>query len=323
MQIDRGAYADAHTPWEDPAWRATALDWLDQQLAAHDLRETGERRVRLRPWSVIIRVEAGTPVWFKANPPASGFEPALTEALSRWTPTHVLTPYVVDTVRGWSLLPDGGPLLRSLPAEPQHWEELLRQYADLQRALVGRADDLERLGVPNARLSALPRLFDEIMAGNQTLTAADRERLRKFRPRLVDWCVELATIGIADTLDHADLHDGQILAPAPGRFTFFDWGDAAVSHPFCSLVVAAERAAESHGADIIPRLRDVYLEPWTADGHTPAELRRAVDLAWRLGQLGRAASWGRLWPGAYPTSPPIGDPERAAALLKLADLTFT
>jgi len=319
MQIDRGHYADARTPWEDPGWRATALDWLEEQLAAQGLRETGPRQVRLRPWSVIIRITADQPVWFKVNPPASRFEAGLTQALSRLAPTHVLTPYAVDAERGWSLLPDGGALLRNLPAEPRHWEELLRQYADLQRTLVPYVDELELLGVPNARVSALPGILDESIVNNQTFSASDREQLEKVRPRLVEWCAELAAIGIADSLDHSDLHDGQILVPAPGRFTFFDWGDAAVSHPFCSLLVAAERAADLHGPEVIPRLKDAYLEPWTADGHTVAELRRAVELAWRLGAFGRAASWGRLFPDAYPSSPPLGDTETAAALLKLAD----
>jgi hypothetical protein len=315
MQIDRGNYPDAVTPWEDPGWRAAALTWLDRELSGLGLRETGPRRVRLRPWSVIIRVEADRPVWFKANPPGSRFEAALTEALSRWTPGHVLTPYAIDAERGWSLLPDGGEMLRNLPAEPRHWAEVLTQYADLQRSLVSHTDELLGLGVPDARVAELPGIFDKTIAGNQTLGAADRERLQRFRPRLVEWCEELAGIGVPDSLDHADLHGGQILV-GRGRFTFFDWGDANVSHPFCSLLVAAEHAGEQHGADIIPRLRDAYLEPWTGD-HSVSELRRAAGLAWRLGQLGRAGSWGRLFPDAYPGSIPVGDAERAAALLRL------
>ena len=311
MQIDRGAYPDARTPWDDLAWRTAAIDWLDRQLAILDV--DGERRVRVRPWSVIIRVDAARPVWFKAASPGSAFEPVLSEALSRWTPEHVLTPYAVDTARGWSLLPDGGPMLRTLSAEPLQWEQVLTQYADLQRALVPRASELVHLGVPDARVCALPQIFDETVAGNRTLDVADRERLLAFRPRLVDWCAELAAIGIPETLDHADLHDGQILVAGAGRYTFFDWGDANVAHPFCSLLVAIDRAAEQHGPDIVPRLLDVYLEPWTADGHTPTDLRRAAELACRLSQLTRAGSWGRL----FPTSAYLGDPERAAALLRL------
>ncbi|WP_329004910.1 aminoglycoside phosphotransferase family protein [Kribbella sp. NBC_00709] len=310
MQIDRGAYPDARTPWEDPSWRATALDWLDRQLAVLDVCETGPRRVRLRPWSVIIRVLAERPVWFKATSPGSAFEPALSEALSRWAPEHVLTPYAVDAARGWSLLPDGGPLLRAQSLDVRHWEQVLVQYADLQRALVPRVDELVRLGVPDAR--KLPRLFDETVAGNRTLGVDEREWLLAFRPRLVDWCAELAGFGIPATLDHADLHDGQILVAGPGRYTFFDWGDANVAHPFCSLLVALDRAAEQLGPEVVARLEDAYLEPWTAE-HPRSALHRAATLARRLSHLTRAGSWGRL----FPATAHIGDPERAAALLRM------
>jgi hypothetical protein len=308
MEIDRGAYAGAQTPWDDSAWRKAALDWLDTHLPAP---ETGPRRVRVRPWSIIVRVEtAEGPIWFKAASPGSQFEAGLTEALSQWVPGHVLTPYAVDAARGWSLLPSGGELLRSIPHGPREWEAVLTQYADLQRALVPRVGELTRLGVPDARVSVLPAVYDAIAAENRTLTTEDRARLDAFRPVVVEWCEELGAIGVPDSLDHADLHDGQILVS--DRYTFFDWGDANVGHPFFSLLVALERAADLHGADIVARLEDVYLEAWT-DGHPMNELRRAAELARRLSRLTRAGSWGRLFPAAAH----LGDPERAAALLRM------
>jgi len=317
MHINRGSYADARTPWEDVDWQAAVFDWIEEQLASLGLRESGPRQVRLRPWSVIVRLDVGHRLWFKANPPGSLFEAGLSQALAGWAPTHVLTPYAVDAARGWALLPDGGSILREVDGDPSLWEDVVRQYAEFQRILVPHADEIVRLGVPDARLAVLPSIFDEAVAGNGSLQPADRDLLRVLRPRLLDWCAELAAIGITDSLDHADLHDGQIFAPVDGRFTFFDWGDAAVSHPFCSLLVSALRAADQYGAEIIPRLRDAYLEPWTADGHNLPELRRAASLAWRLGSIGRAVSWGRLFPDAYDV--PLGDKEQAEWLLKLAD----
>ncbi|MFF3782129.1 phosphotransferase [Streptomyces sp. NPDC001933] len=308
VAVDRGRYPDAVTPWEREDWRADALGWAERGLAAHGLRETGPRKVRLRPWSVLVRmsVAGGEAVWFKANPPASAFEAGLTEALARWVPGYVLRPLAVDADRGWSLLPDGGTLFRDAldsaadrtAADPRAWEEPLRQYAGMQRALVPYAGEIERLGVPGARTPDLPATYDRIVAGNTALEPADRRALGELRPRLVEWCEELAGVGIADTLDHADLHDGQLFAPEPGRFTFFDWGDAAVAHPFCSFLVPALAARERFGPEALPRLRDAYLEQWTGHGRTPAELRRALSLAWRLGAIGRARSWGRLFPGA-------------------------
>ncbi|GAA2574258.1 aminoglycoside phosphotransferase family protein [Streptomyces lienomycini] len=321
--VDRGLYQDAVTPWEERAWRAEALGWAKAGLAARHLRPTGEWRVRLRPWSVLLRlsVEGGDPVWFKASPPAGAFEGALTEALARWVPGHVLEPLAVDTRRGWSLLPDGGPLLRDVlarePVGPGEWEELLRQYAAVQYALAPRVRDLRRLGVPAAPATALPAVFDRL--DDTPLPPRDRARLRRLRPRLVDWCAELDALGVPDSLDHADLHDGQLFRPAPGRFTFFDWGDAVVAHPFSSLTVPARRAREHHGPEVLPRLRDAYLEPWTGTGRTAAELRRAVSLAWRLGALSRASAYGRLFPTASGRAAAETAAAGARCLLELLD----
>ncbi|GAA1160197.1 phosphotransferase [Kribbella jejuensis] len=257
---------------------------------------------------MIVRVAAAEPVWFKAAAPGAAFEAGLGAALSSWAPQHVLTPYAVDAARGWSLLPSGGPLLRALPPGPGEWEQALTQYASLQRAVVPRVEELLRLGVPDAREPVA--LFDSAIS---SLTSEARARLVDLRPRLVGWWEELAAVGVPDSLDHADLHDGQILVAGEGRYTFFDWGDANVGHPFFSLLVTLERAASLDGAEVVARLEDAYLDAWTEDGHTLHDLRRAASLARRLSHLTRAGSWSRL----FPTAAHLGDPERAAALLRL------
>ncbi|MFF9839593.1 aminoglycoside phosphotransferase family protein [Streptomyces sp. NPDC013740] len=303
--VDRGQYADAVTPWEDTAWQQSALGWAEQALARHGLRERGPREVRIRPWSVLVRFRVGSgerdAVWFKANPPASAFEAALGGALAEWVPGHVVIPLAVDAARGWSLLPDGGPLLRHVldtgGAGPESWEAALGQYAAMQRALTPYTEDLTALGVPGAGHRDLPGVFDALVDDNPRLDPDTRRALRAQRPRLTDWCAELAATDVPDSLDHSDLHDAQLFAPAPGRYTFFDWGDAAVAHPFTSLLVPARAARARYGPDVLPRLRDGYLDGWTGHGRTLPELRRAATLAVRLATLGRAVSWLRLFPG--------------------------
>ncbi|MET8827997.1 phosphotransferase [Streptomyces sp. NPDC004610] len=300
--VDRGAYPDAVTPWEDPGWRADALAWAGRELAAAGRPAAGEWRVRLRPWSVLIRftVADGGVMWFKASPPAGAFEAALCRALADWVPDQVLTPLAVHTAHGWTLLPDGGDDFRTVldrePADPRAWEEPLRQYATLQRALAPHADALERLGVPGARTTALTGLFDRLVTANTALSPEDRSRLLALRPCLTEWCAELLALGLPDTLDHADLHEAQLFRPRPGRFVFFDWGDALVTHPLCSFLVPARQAVQRYGPGVLPRLRDAYLEPFTGDGFGAAELRHALRTATRLAPLGRASAWGRLFP---------------------------
>ncbi|MFD7070314.1 phosphotransferase [Streptomyces sp. NPDC059913] len=325
--VDRGDYPAARTPWERDEWRADVLGWAEHALAAHGLRETGPREVRLRPWSVLVRmtVGSGRAVWFKANPPGSAFEAGLTEALARWVPGRVLTPLAVDADRGWVLLPEGGTLFRDAldaatgaDADPRAWEEPLRQYAAVQRALVPHTGEIAALGVPRAPATVLPDLFDLAVRHNTALEPEERRTLEELRPRLVGWCEELAATGIADTLDHSDLHDGQLFAPEHGRYTFFDWGDALIGHPFHSFLIPARDARERFGPEALPRLRDAYLEAWTGDGHNRAELRRALSLAWRLGAIGRAGAWGRLFPGTADDLGGAGDPEGAYWLRELA-----
>lgn len=72
-----------------------------------------------------------------------------------------------------------------------------------------------------------------------------------------------------------------------GRYRFFDWGDASVTHPFPSLLVPLRVAADvlgvTNGDPVLRRLRDACLEPWGAYG-SPAELRKQVALALRIGR---------------------------------------
>ena len=151
------------SPWADPEWRASVIAWVRDRLAEAGLRAVGEMEPRIRPWSVAGKVPTDVgPVWFKGNPPDARFEPGLSEALSRWVPDLVLTPLAIDSERGWSLLPDGGMMLGDAMddvAGGAGWEEPLRRYAGLQRAVSGQVAEMVRLGVPDLRPALLPGRF--------------------------------------------------------------------------------------------------------------------------------------------------------------------
>jgi hypothetical protein len=277
------------TPWGDPGWRESAPAWAREHVGCTVL---GIDEPRLRAWSITMRLRTSRgPVWFKANPPGSRFEAALTRALSEWAPGRVLTPLAIDAARGWSLLPDGGPVLGETH-DLDEWVELLRQYAVLQRATAAHVPEMLAIGVPDLRADQLLAQFDELVAVARVAMPGSA------RPKLLDWCARLAASPVPATIDHSDLHEGQIFAGADGRFVFFDWGDASVAHPFTSLLVALRVVADRIGADCdLDRARDAYLEPWTAE-HPAAELRATADVAVRLGTIARAHSWWRLFPQA-------------------------
>ena len=298
--------------WSSPVWRANAVEWLDQRLAAVGLERTGEvEQPHLRPWATVLRAPTtGGDVWFKAAGPATGSEIGLYGLLGAVVPYAVLTPIALDVARGWMVLPDGGPSLDGSLAEIDFaiaMARILPPYADLQRALVPHGDALLELGLEDMRPANMPRRFDEALAAAEKYvrshgTAADAATLRHLevmRERVRSWCERLGALPGGWTVDHGDLHQWNVLIGADGleRPKFFDWGDAAVAHPFASLLVALsflrDHVGRGDDAPEVVRARDAYLDTWSDLGPR-GELVEAVELACRVGKVARALT-GVRW----------------------------
>jgi Phosphotransferase enzyme family len=296
--------SDGH---QDEPPERRAREWIVEQLDRAGLRSVGPMgEPRIRPWSIVIHVPTdGSAVWFKANRAQTGYEPALANVLARRAPEVVLTPIATDLDRGWSLFPDGGPILRSFPDDDvlRHWERVLPAYSDLQRQLSVRVGELTAAGVPDERPERLPGLFSELLDETDVLfverpdglSPAEFSRLRRCGPALAVRCDILATSGIAPTVDHGDLHDGNIFV-RDDRYAIFDWGDASIAHPFASLLVTMSalgaRYQVASDAPVLQRLRDAYLEPWT-DRFSRAELLELTANAVAVAPINRALSWER------------------------------
>ncbi|MCX5068242.1 phosphotransferase [Micromonospora lupini] len=300
--------------WSSDEWQQEARSWVDERLGNAGRLVTGPVEPRVRPWSLVWRVptDAG-PVWFKANNRGTAHEAVLIATLAGLAPERVLTPIAVDRERGWSLLPDGGESLRDvLGRDPDltHWERALPGYAALQLATAPRADELVALGVPDHRPEVLAGLLAELLDDRDSLrvgaegglSVATYERLRAELPAYARRCRRLADIGIPATVQHDDLHDGNVFA-GPAGYRYFDWGDASVAHPFGTLLVtlrAVRYATEASAGDAsLVRLRDCYLEAWT-DSHDRRTLVEAADLAMNLGAVSRSLSWRRALDTADP-----------------------
>ena len=118
--------------------------------------------------------------------------------------------------------------------------------------------------------------------------AVARRTLRDQLPVVTALADELAALGIAASVQHDDLHGGNVLV-GPDGDRFFDWGDAVVAHPFGTLTVTFNSIA--HTLELPPadpaftRLEAVYLEAWHGVA-SPADLQRAAAIA-RVARLYR------------------------------------
>jgi hypothetical protein len=300
-------------PWTQPGWRDTVETWVRAQLAQQEIVLTGDiTEVQQRAWSTVLRVPTDVgALYFKAAAPVLRHEPALLAALTAWHPATLPGVVAVDPGQGWLLMRDGGVTLRSLVQSVDdfdHWHAILPAYAALQRAMIARAGDLLALGALDRRLSTLPeqvaRLLDDTGAlmidQPDGLTAAQVQQMRDLVPEYTAMCAQLAAYGIPETLHHEDFHDANIFvqdSAGETRYTFADWGESGVAHPFFTLLVTlrsiAYRLKLEFGGPEVLALRDVYLAAWAAYG-TMDDLRAAADLAARVAMPARALTWNRV-----------------------------
>ena len=293
-----------------------ALDWMDDELTRAGRARTGDVEVvRVRPWGSVWRAptDAGT-VFLKEPAAATAFEVPLYDLLMRVVPGRILTPIALDVDRGWLLLPDGGPVVSE-----QHdgeallgpMERIAPQYAQLQLDLAPHVDDLLEVGLADMRPERMLERFDEALGSVHPGPehAARLRQVAELRPWFGEASARLSELPGGASLDHNDLHGGNVFLDPGGGARFFDWGDAVVSHPFASLLVLRSVVRWLQGVhEETPaerRVVDAYLEPF-GPVTDEAEVRETVELACELGKVARSLVWGRA---VAPMPPDEDDPD--------------
>jgi hypothetical protein len=267
--------------------RAAIEDWIKAYVKPVGPLET----VHERPWATVLRVPlANSAVWFKACAPVQRFEPRLTaELFARW-PDRVTEVIGFDEERAWLLIADAGTPIRESGNPPEAWLFVLPLYAELQRAEAAHVNDHMAHGVPDLRIATLPGRYEDLIRRELPIDGNETGRLRAFASQFEALCGELAAHEVAETIQHDDLHMGNLYALG-NQLRLLDWGDASISHPFASLVVTFRFLEEKNGlrpTDLwFTRLRDAYLEPW---GNGLAD---AFELAIRVGAFAHAFAWAR------------------------------
>jgi hypothetical protein len=218
------------------------------------------------PWATVWRVPlADGAAFFKACQPVHAFEPRLTASLaSRW-PDRIPELLGWDEERAWLLLGDAGRPLTALGDQLDAWFTVLPRYAELQRGEAPHVTEHLAGGVPDRRPARLPELFPQLLREELPLTEDEEARLRAFAPRFAELCAGLDSAAIPDSIQHDDLHAANVWA-RDGQLRLLDWGDACVSHPFCTLAdtfrLLEQNLALGSADPAFERLRDAYLEPW-------------------------------------------------------------
>ncbi len=294
--------------WHDPDWQRQAHEWIRAEAEHHSIQINGEiEQPHAYAWSTVMRVPTSAGMlFFKATAGETIHEIALTKNMADWFPECLAQLVAVDTSRGWMLMRDSGEQLRASIRpirDIKPWGPVIKSYAELQIGLAGHVDEILALGIPDHRLTVLPTLYSQLLTDTEILrvdqekglTSDEFQQLVGLKPRFEQICKDLSAFGIPESVNHGDFHDGNVLVK-DGRITFFDWGDADLTHPFVSLRtlwVSIEIALELDEYAFTPemaKLLDHYLEPF--EKFAPRdELLKAYSLSKPVASVVKALAW--------------------------------
>jgi len=294
--------------WDDPNWQQKAHKWIRAEAQQKGIQLNGEiKQPHIRHWSTVMSVESdqGT-IFFKAVAPETMSEIPLTEKLVKWYPDDMLELIAIDAKRGWLLMRDGGEQLRSLirpTKDIKVWEPIILRYAELQIGLSKHVDEILSTGISDHRLVNLPSLYAGLLADEESLmlgqekglTSEEFLKCQNLISRFEQVCADLVAVGIPESLNHGDFHDANVLVKA-GRITFFDWGDADITHPFVSLrtfFVSIEMSLELDEYAFTPEMEtllDIYLKPFEKYASSD-DLYKAYHLSKPVSSVIKTMAW--------------------------------
>ncbi|NER84362.1 MAG: aminoglycoside phosphotransferase family protein [Leptolyngbya sp. SIO1D8] len=284
--------------------QAIPLDWIAAVLSPRFGDVQHVETVKLRPWSQVYRIiaERGTNYFKICGPDAQHEVTLLAWLLSEYS---AIAPEIIalSPEQGWILMADAGTPWRDLPQPAVHQQSLqilLSRYAQLQQHSLNHIDTLLAMPPPDRRLEWLPQLLRDLIATGDANGRFDTElptQVLDTLPTLEKLSQSLSASPYAAALNHGDLHTGNVLFKRD-RLSICDWGDACVTHPFCSLLPLVETVIgnrfSSVGELVNSDLIQAYLQTWEsfASSHVlKVEMQqalclglvlRAIDIAYML-----------------------------------------
>jgi hypothetical protein len=284
-------------------WRADVEEWVNDRVEEKGHRVTGplhQRRIRAWSTQIVVPTDAG-PLWFKANCASMAFEPALHDLLATVVPYEVDRPYAINARRGWMMTSDRGQTLgESHEPTLDDWCAVVVATADLQRAIASHRDDVLATGVEDCSPGTVPQRLEELVARFSALptehpTHVDsdlRGTLLATLPRLVDACAQIEASPMPVTLQHGDLHPGNVFATGDAgsrSLKVFDFGDAQWAPAVEVLSVPYGVIAEKDRWPWQPVL-DAYAAEW----HDVVDVR-SMHAMWEAAAFTQPVNRSQTW----------------------------
>ena len=293
-EFTSGHIPERRAPWGLPGWYVQAENWVADQVSRLERGAILDIQP-LKSWSISCVLKVITEnslLYFKVarDLPLFVNEGVVLTFLADLYPGRVPRPIAVQPEQGWFLLDDFGEASDGdIPIADQ--ARLMRDFARLQIDSSKKIEVLLAAGCKDRRLEVLlsqidPLLNDELALGQ--LNSDEREELRQDAPHLRELITELISLPIPYAILHGDLHAGNVI-PHGDSFLYFDWTDAAISHPFFDMIHIFRQEDEAEKTT----LQDAYLDVWE-QCYSKTDVRRGWELAGVLYGFYHAVSYQHI-----------------------------
>jgi hypothetical protein len=271
--------------------------WIKETMSKNnlDLIDLSEQ-VKAGELSLVqkIQTKQGN-FFFKQSSGTSQFEGKLAQLLYTNFPNKTVEVIAAHPTEPWYIMNHlKGTPLRQINNK-KIWQKSLQEYAEFQVQLANQVKSLFETGIPNRQMNVLKNEI-ETHLNAMCLTGLNKEEMAKIlgmKSKIINLCDRLDGV-VPSSLDHGDLHSANIQW-VNNQAVFFDWGDAAVSHPFFSARIFWNSLyglieSDSLWNGMVKEFRPYYLEPWTAFAPV-SELEDLLKLTDQLACVYRAIGW--------------------------------
>lgn len=221
-------------------------EWTNKFLLANRYQLLGSlEEVQITAWSSVRRIlTTNGYIYLKKIPNLLSSEPFIIELLHNQF--HECVPIIIavnDELNCFLMKDAGQPfyLLTDNKLRLNLIRETISKYKYIQNKCTSLTSQFINMGIPDWRLEHLPHLYHQLILQENLLiedgmSINDIKRLSELINKCMALCDQLSKFSIPETLDHCDLHGGNVLInEKTNAVTIIDWGETVITHPFFSL----------------------------------------------------------------------------------------
>jgi hypothetical protein len=269
------------------------ISWAQKCLSSSELNTIRGKAIVTTPWSLVFECHTNEGLFYlKKTPPLFSLEPEIIRFCKEHLEASVPEIVAENSELSCFMMKNAGKNLRTFLKKDFDESLVLKaisHFTKVQSKSCDYIDALLTLGVPDYRLSNLPRLYHNLIAQISLLESAGLktsqiQALHDLSAKVSQICDELDSYMIQPAIVQIDFNDNNTLFDdSSAKVVMIDIGEIVISHPFFSLLNFLQQMQRHHGVTpdtaVYQRLKHACFEHYQPYFTEPRDFENAETLA--------------------------------------------